>query len=440
MRKLIDWLENSFAPRMAKINANVWITSLKDSILQVLPFIFVGSVFAMLAILNDYFPALPSFWTPFGWTMGMISLFVAFLVPFNLMEKMRLRKQRLIAGMTGLVAFLIAITPQVVAGGEAGFNHSAVGAGGMFVAIVTGLFTGWVMMLFGKFSFFKEDSALPDFVRGWFDAMLPILIVVTTCWLLIQVVGFDLFTAVQTVFRPLAGLMESPWGWALVMFIYCVIYSMGISVWVLTPVFTPVLYQAMAENMAGNAANLVTYPTIYTTYLWVGGTGATLSLVLMMALRAKSTRLKALSRASLVPGILNINEPIIFGAIAWNPTLMIPLWVQGIVLPLIVWVFVKVIPFAPIPMWEFDLWYTPFPISTWIATGSVTAVLLAVLVFTVSALIWYPFFRAYDDQLVRTEAAEAAAASADEGVIRRPRRRRGPDAGQRPDSQGEDPR
>ena len=39
MNKLVNWLENSFSPSMRKINNNVWVTTLKDSIFQVLPFI-----------------------------------------------------------------------------------------------------------------------------------------------------------------------------------------------------------------------------------------------------------------------------------------------------------------------------------------------------------------------------------------------------------------
>ena len=60
----------------------------------------------------------------------MLSLFVAFLIPFNLMEKKRLRKQRIIAGLTGIVTFLMIITPQVVADGAIGFSHDSLGAGG----------------------------------------------------------------------------------------------------------------------------------------------------------------------------------------------------------------------------------------------------------------------------------------------------------------------
>ena len=387
MDTLINWLENSFAPKMTKVNNNVWVVSIKDAIMQTLPFILLGSVFCLLAILNDYFPSLPSFWEPFGWTMGKISLFVAFLIPFNLMEKQRLRKQRFIAGMTSLVLFLMVVTPQVVADKTIGFGHDSLGAGGMFAAIVCGIFTGLVMGAFVKFSFFSKDSVIPDFVRSWFDSMLPIGIVILTGWIVVLLMNVDLYNIILSIFMPIANFIETPYGFVLMLFVYCFLYSMGISSWVLTPVTKPVLLSAITQNIALVAAgtatvsnlNLVTSETIYSAYLWVGGIGCTLPLVIMM-IRSRSKKLKALGTASLVPGIFNINEPVVFGAIAWNPILMIPMWLQGIILPIIVWIFTKVIPIAPIPTMLFDLWYCPFPFATWIVTKSFTAIFLLAIV------------------------------------------------------------
>lgn len=89
--------------------------------------------------------------------------------------------------------FLITISPQVIADGQPGFGHAALGAGGMFVAMVTGVITGLVMSWFGKFSFFKESSAIPDFVRASFDAMLPVSIVVVFGWVwLFDIAHFDI--------------------------------------------------------------------------------------------------------------------------------------------------------------------------------------------------------------------------------------------------------
>lgn len=405
MKPFINWLEGSFTPRMNKINHNTWIVTLKDSIMQALPLIFLGSLFAMLAILNDYFPSLPNFWVLYGWTMGMISLIISFLIPFNLMEKKRLRKQRINAGMSGVILFLIIISPQVIADGQPGFSHSALGAGGMFVAIISGLFAGFVLNMFGKFSFFKEESVIPDFVRAWFDAMLPIGIVIIVGWLLVDLLKFDVYNSILAIFMPLQNVVETPWGFSLMMFIVCFLYSLGISTWVLTPVINPVLLTAIQANIDGTSQNLVTDPTIYSAYLWIGGIGCTMPLVFML-IRSKSKKLKALGTASILPTFFNINEPIVFGAIAWNPLLMIPMWLQGIILPLVVWFFTKVIAFAPIPMINFQMWYCPFPISTWLTTGSISGILLMLIIFVISAAIWYPFFKTYEKQECEKELKE----------------------------------
>lgn len=407
MNKLMEWLKNDFSPKMTKINNNVWIITLKDSVMQLLPFILLGSVFCLLTIpgaayeIKNY----PNFWVPFGWTMGMLSLLIAFLIPFNLMEKKKLRKQRLIAGCTGLITFLIVVSPQVIKDGTIGFSHSSLGAGGMFVAIIAAVFTGYIMGLFGRFSFFKEDSVIPDFVRSWFDSMLPIGIVLVTAWIVVDIVHVDIYNIILNIFMPLANVIETPWGFILIMFIYCFLYSMGISSWVLTPVTKPIFLAAITANATMGAHNLVTSETIFSAYLWIGGIGCTFPLVIMHVV-SKSSKLKALGRASLVPSIFNINEPMVFGSIAWNPIMMLPMWINGIILPAIVWIGTKVIAFAPIPKVIFDMWYVPFPISTWVTTGTISGILLMLICATVSTLIWYPFFKTYEKQEVDKEAVQ----------------------------------
>lgn len=418
MQKLINWLENSFAPKMNKVNRNVWIVTLKDSVMQILPFILLGSLFCVGAVVENYVTLPFSFWTPFGWTMGMVSILVAFLIPFNFCEKKRLRNQRLIAGSTGLILFLISITPEVIAEGNPGFGSSALGAGGMFCAIVTGLITCIVFNLFGKFSFFKEDSAIPDFVRQWFDALLPIGLVIFGGFILVQVVNVNLYGIVSSIFMPLQGIMNTWYGFIAMNFLTVFIYSMGISSWVLTPVTEPVKLASITANIALVAAgtasvanmNMYTETLIYTCYMWWGGIACTFPLVLMLA-RSKVKKLKALGTASIGPAIFNINEPVVFGCIAWNPIMMLPMWIIGIVLPAITWIGCKMIAFAPIPGIQFDLWYCPYPISTWISSqGSMAAILLALLELVIAGLIWYPFFKAYEKTEMDEEAAKAVEA------------------------------
>ena len=410
MKKFIGWLETSFAPRLNKISHLSWVVILKDSIMQILPFILLGSVFCCFAILNDYIPGLPSFWEPFGWTMGKLSLFVAFLVPFNYCEKKKLRRQRLIAGLTGLVFFLICVTPITIVEGGVGFGASALGAGGMFVAIITGIFTSLIFGLFGKFSFFKQESAIPEFVRTWFDQMLPIFIVVVFGWLVVLVNNIDFYTIIVNIFMPLQTILNTWYGFTFMCFIVCFIYSMGISSWVLTPVTQPVELASIAANLAMVAAgtatvasmNMFTSGVVYVTYMWVGGIASTLPLVVMLCF-SKVKKLKALGRASLVPGLFNINEPVVFGCIAWNPLLMLPMWLQGIIIPLYTWFMCKVVAIAPIPKIQFEMWYLPYPLGTWISTGSFIAVLCLLSSVALSALIWYPFFKAYEKQELEAE-------------------------------------
>lgn len=413
MQKLINWLETSFAPKMNKINHNVWVVTLKDSVMQILPFILLGSVFCVGAVVENYVTLPFSFWTPFGWTMGMVSVLVAFLIPFNFCEKKRLRKQRLIAGATGLIFFFISITPEIVAEGEAGFGSSDFGAGGMFCAMVTGVITCIVFNLFGKFSFFKEDSAIPDFVRQWFDALLPIGLIIFCGFIVVQVLNINLYQIVTGFFMPLQNILNTWYGFILSGMIYCFIYSMGISSWVLTPATEPVKLATIAKNLAlvtagtATVANMGMYTEtlMYTCYMWIGGIACTFPLVLLLA-KSKSKKLKALGRACLGPAIFNINEPVIFGCVAWNPIMMLPMWIIGAVIPAITWIACKVIAFAPIPRIQFELWYCPYPISTFIASqGSIGAIILVIITFLVAGAIWYPFFKAYEKQCLEEEAA-----------------------------------
>lgn len=428
MNKIIGWLENSFAPRLQRLTNLVWIVVIKDSLMQILPFILAGSLFCCFAILNNYISWLPDFWTPYAWTMGKISLMVSFLIPFNYCEKKRYRKQRILAGISGLILFMVMVEPEVVTDGLSavqdylvdpatasfGQTHNAYGAGGMFAAIISGIISGLVFGAFSKFSFFKEDSAIPDFVRQWFDSLLPIIITVCIGWLAVGVAGIDIYNIIVSIFMPLQSFADTWYGMTIILFLYCVIYSMGISTWVLTPVTEPVKLQLIAANLAMVAAGTATVSSlhvftetfIYTCYLWVGGVGATLSLVILMCF-SKSSELKALGRACLVPGIFNINEPVVFGAIAWNPLLMLPMWIQGLVLPLFTWLFTKVIPFAPIPQIQFELWYCPYPVSTFISTqGSILGVIFVIATFALSGLIWFPFFKAYEAKKLEGERAK----------------------------------
>ena len=314
-----------------------------------------------------------------------------------------MRKNRYCASIAGMILYGIVITPQLTADGAIGFSHDAFGASGMFIAMITGIIVGLIFKLIGSITFFKEDSVLPDFVRAWFDQMLPIGIVVILGWVVVDILGFDLYLAVQAIFKPLQSVYSTIWGFTIMNFLYCFFYSMGISSWVFTPIATPILLANIEANIAGTANYFATSSFDY-AYLKIGGLGCTLSLVLFMIFLAKSKKMKSLGVATIVPAIFNINEPVVFGVIAFNPILMIPMWINGIIAPLLAWLFTVVIPLGKVPNILFQLWYLPYPFATWLATnGSFTSILVLLIVFVATGLVWYPFFKAYDKQCVEEE-------------------------------------
>lgn len=404
MQTFIDWMETNFAPKMNVINRNIWILTLKDSIMQILPMIFVGSLVTIISILQDFIPGFPDLWSLSSYSMGLISLFVAFLIPFNFMERKKLSEMRIVAGMAGIALYAVVIRMENVQE----LDFGVFGAGGMFVAIIVGIIAALVMALFGGFSFFKADSAIPDFVRSWFDSMLPIFIIILIGYLVVYVLNFDLYTFIINLFMPLGNFAESLPGFVFLYFIMVFFYSMGISVWVFTPIIYPIMFTGIQANIdavaaGGIAANIMTQEVFYSGWLAIGGVGCTLTLVIMTAL-SKSRRLKALGRASIVPSILNINEPIIFGCIAWNPVMMIPMWIQGLVIPTITYIVLKA-GLVNIPSQVFGMWYCPFPISTWLVSRDIMGIVLLAILIVVSALIWYPFFKLYERQQLVLEAS-----------------------------------
>lgn len=410
MDKLLEWMNVKLVPKMNKLTANIWVQTIRDSMLQLLPFIFIGSIFTLCGIIKAVFPGFPIDGDTLStWTFGKISLFVAFLIPFNYCEKKHLNSHRIVAGATSLIFFLITITPRIEMNKVIGFGDGSLGATGMFCAMVAGVFTAIVVQLSSKFSFFKEDSELPDFIQEWFDLIVPIFIVVIVGWILVIKMHVDLFGLIELAFTPFSSGMQLLAVYILFEFCRTLFYTMGISAWVLTGIWTPVTLGAIARNAAlvadGNAtAQNLSWVTAETAnaFIMMGGTGATLSLALLL-LTAKSKGLKSLGKASLLPSLMNINEPVMFGCIVWNPLLMIPSLLCAIALPITTFILMKVIPIVPIPSAVFNFWFAPAPVLGYFSTRSVMGIFLVLVNLLVSGAIYYPFFKLYDRSVLQKE-------------------------------------
>lgn len=137
-------------------------------------------------------------------------------------------------------------------------------------------------------------------------------------------------------------------------------------------------------------------------FVIAGGSGATLGLCIWLATRAKSEQLSAIGKASIVPGIFNINEPLIFGIpIIYNPSLAIPFMLAPMTSATIYYLAMKLelvkAVFAQVP------WPTPVGIGAFLGTGDWKGIILALVCAIAAFLVYYPFIRLYDKKLVNEE-------------------------------------
>ena len=131
----------------------------------------------------------------------------------------------------------------------------------------------------------------------------------------------------------------------------------------------------------------------------MGGSGATLALVVGMLLFARSQQLKSLGRLSIAPGIFNINEMVTFGMpIVMNPLLLIPFILVPVVLTIVSyfameWGWVARPSGAAVP------WTTPILFSGYLGSGGkISGVILQLVNFALAFFIYLPFLKIWDKQ------------------------------------------
>jgi Phosphotransferase system, EIIC. len=121
---------------------------------------------------------------------------------------------------------------------------------------------------------------------------------------------------------------------------------------------------------------------------------------------SKSKYLRNLGRVAILPGICNINEPVIFGApIMLNPILAIPFIVgpivTGIISYLAMYFNLVARPYILAP------WTLPAPIGAYLTTGGDwRAIVLCLINIIITGIIYYPFFKAYERQMLAEEESD----------------------------------
>lgn len=420
MSKFVQFLEEKVSNPMARFAEQRHLLAIRDGVVSSLPFIIVGSFFLIIA-----FPPFPEDWAisqwaaahaaeiliPYRMTMFIMSLYVAFGIGYNLANSYKV--DPLSGGQIAVAALLLTITPSVVE--ELGFvmPMQYLGGQGLFVTIIVSIISVEIFRICKQKNItIKLPPQVPASVGRSFEALIPVAIVILLMTLITVVLNINLHELVTKMTAPLVTAGDSLFGVLVPVFLITFFWSFGIhGVSVVGSVARPLWEMYLTANAEAVASGAETLPHVapeplYQWFIWIGGSGATIGLVIAMLIFARSKSMKNLSKAVVVPGIFNINEPVIFGLpIVLNPIFIIPFVITPLVLATIAYTATSI--GLVTPTYIKAPWTLPAPIGAYLATGGDwRAVVLVIVNVIISTLIYTPFFRIYDKKMLALEQQE----------------------------------
>lgn len=427
MQKFMTWLEVKVVPVATKLSSQRHMLAIRKGILSTLPLTIVGSFFCIFLNLpipgySEWIaPYLNIIDVPFRFTVGIFALYAAYGIGASLASYYRL--DEIGGGLLATVAFMVSTVapikvaagmPEVIADGRY-VNIANLSSNSLFGAIVTSLIAVEIYHLCKEKNVtIKMPDGVPPEVSNSFAALFPAAIIILLFWGIRYFLGFDLNSAMSNLLMPLKDLFagNSLFGGLLSVLLIHTFWTLGIHGHaIMGPVIRPIWDMAIVENMeafqSGVAASQM--PNLWTEqfqqwFILIGGSGGTLALVIMF-LFSKSQYLKSLGKLSIVPGIFNINEPVIFGApIVMNPILAIPFIIAPLVMGTVAY-FATVSGIVPMMIAKLPFTF-PSPIAAFISTNwSISAAILVIINFAISFAIYYPFFKIFEKQQLERELA-----------------------------------
>ncbi|HEM6239154.1 TPA: PTS cellobiose transporter subunit IIC [Streptococcus suis] len=410
------------------------------------PFTIVGSMFLVFSILpqafsfwpivSDIFAASFDKFTPLYMvantaTMGVLSLYFALAIGYELTkiyaEEEELNLTPLNGALLSLFAFIMTV-PQIIfeEGAMSAVSSLEEGAvivdgwamgGGVTRFGTTGIFTAIIMAVAAVLLYrmcvknnwvIKMPDSVPEGVSRGFTALIPSFVVAFFVIFLngvLVALGTDIFKVIAIPFSFVGNLTNTWIGLVIIYLLTQALWVVGIhGANIIFAFVSPIALANMSLNAAGE--RMIVAGEFSNMFVIAGGSGATLGLCIWLATRARSEQLSAIGKAAIVPGIFNINEPLIFGLpIIYNPALAIPFMLAPIASMTVYYFSMKLnlinAVVAQVP------WPTPVGIGAFLGTADWRAIVVSIVCAVVAFLVYYPFIRAYDKQLLKEEAANA---------------------------------
>ena len=420
MEKLIEFIEKG-KPFFEKLSRNIYLRAIRDGFIAGMPVILFSSIFILVAYVPNAFGF---FWPksieallmkPYSYSMGILAFLVAGTTAKSLTDSVNRSMpatnqinylSTLLASMVGLL--LLAADPT-----KDGISTGFLGTKGLLTAFLAAFITVTIYKICIKNEVtIKMPSEVPPNISQVFKDVIPFTLSVVSLYVLDILVrhfiGTGVAEAVGKLFGPLFSAADGYVGITIIFGAFAFFWFVGIhGPSIVEPAIAVVTYANIDANLnlmrAGQHADKILTSGTQMFIVTMGGTGATLIVPFMFMWICKSKRNKAIGRASVVPTFFGVNEPILFGApIVLNPVFFIPF----IFAPIInVWIFKIFIDVFGMNSFTANLpWTTPGPLGIILGTNlQVLSFILAALLIVVDFIIYYPFIKVYDKQILEEE-------------------------------------
>ena len=420
MKKLIEFIEKG-KPFFEKISRNIYLRAIRDGFIAGMPVILFSSIFILIAYVpNAWGFAWPKnieamLMKPYGYSMGILAFLVAGTTAKSLTDSVNRSMPKtnqinyistFLASMVGLL--LLAADPV-----EGGFGTGFLGTKGLLTAFLAAFITVNIYKICIKNEVtIKMPGEVPPNISQVFKDLIPFTLSIVILYALDilarQFIGTGVAEAVGKFFAPLFFAADGYVGITIIFGAYAFFWFVGIhGPSIVEPAIAAITYANIDVNLnlmkAGQHADKILTSGTQMFIVTMGGTGATLIVPFMFMWICKSKRNKAIGRASVVPTFFGVNEPILFGApIVLNPIFFIPFIMAPIVN---VWIFKVFIDVLGMNSFTANLpWTTPGPLGIVLGTNfQLLSFVLAALLIVVDFIIYYPFVKVYDEQILEEE-------------------------------------
>ena len=420
MNKLIAYIEKG-KPFFEKLSRNIYLRAIRDGFIAGMPVILFSSIFILIAFVPNSWgfqwsdDVVAFLMKPYSYSMGILALLVAGTTAKSLTDSVNrsMEKTNQINYMSTLLAAIVGLLILAADPIEGGFATGFLGTKGLLSAFLAAFVTVAIYKVCVKNNVtIRMPDEVPPNISQVFKDVIPFTLSVVSLYVLDLLarhfVGASVAESIGKFFAPLFSAADGYLGITIIFGAFAFFWFVGIhGPSIVEPAIAAITYANAEVNLnllqQGMHADKILTSGTQMFIVTMGGTGATLVVPFMFMWLTKSKRNRAIGRASVVPTFFGVNEPILFGApLVLNPIFFIPFIFAPIAN---VWIFKFFIETLGMNSFTANLpWTTPAPLGLVLGTNfQVLSFILAALLIVVDVVIYYPFLKVYDEQILEEE-------------------------------------